>query len=281
MVSGTLYLCATPIGNLGDITLRVLETLKSVSLILAEDTRVTRKLLNHYQIQTPLRSFHAHNEKQREAEVLERLQNGDDLALVSDAGLPLISDPGTNLVRAAQDLGIPVTCLPGASAPPMALLLSGIAPIPYCFVGFLPRQQKARLALLKSYHHRTETLVFFESPHRLVKTLEDIQKVLGDREATVCRELTKLYEEARRGELLALAEHYREQPARGEITLVVAGDSGEGPEIEVSAEILSQARQELEADGFSRKEVLKMLQERFGRSRNEVYRLAYNTSDSD
>lgn len=277
-MAGTLYLCATPIGNLGDITLRVLDTLKSVALILAEDTRVTRKLLNHYQIQTPLRSFHAHNEKTREAEIIERLQNGDDLALVSDAGLPLISDPGADLVRSVQDAGLSVTCLPGASAPPMAVLLSGIAPMPYCFIGFLPRQQKSRTTLLKSYVQRPETLVFFESPHRLSRSLEDIHAVLGQREAAVCRELTKFYEEIRRADLSVLSEYYRTQSVRGEVTLVVAGASGEVPLIEVSDAALMQARQELEADGLSRKEVIQVLQERFGRSRNEIYRLAYQES---
>lgn len=278
---GTLYLCATPIGNLGDITLRVLETLKSVDLILAEDTRVTRKLLNHYAIQTPLRSFHAHNEKKREQEILERLQAGENLALVSDAGLPLISDPGAGLVRAIQDAGLPLTCLPGASAPAMALLLSGLAPMPYCFLGFLPRQSKARKVLLANYQGRPETLVCFESPHRLGQSLQDLLAVLGDREAAVCRELSKKFEEIQRASLSELAERYAAHSARGEVTLVVAGASTRPEEaVEPAAEDLQALRRDLEAEGYSRREILKRLQQRYGLSRNQVYRLAYGESDS-
>lgn len=267
---GQLYLCATPIGNLQDITLRVLDTLKKVSLIYAEDTRHTRKLLNHFEISTPLQSFHAHNEKQRESEVISRLQAGEQLALVSDAGLPLISDPGAQLVRAVQEAGLRVTCLPGASAPSMALLLSGLSPTPYTFVGFLPPKTQARQQLLQTYVNRPETLIFFEAPHRLQASLSDLHKVLGDREASVCRELTKQYEEIRRDSLQALLSFYSQQPARGEICLVVAGALPAAPEA-VSPEQLRNWQADYQSQGLSPKQVLKALQTQTGLPRNQIY----------
>ena len=270
---GTLYLCATPIGNLGDITLRCLETLKLADLILAEDTRQTRKLLSHFQIHTPLRSFHAHNEQGRADEVIERLQRGETIALVSDAGLPLISDPGAALVRAVQEAGLAVTCLPGASAPLTALLLSGIQPLPFCFLGFLPRQGKARRQILQDWQGRPETLVIFEAPHRLLETLTALTEVFGPREAAVCRELTKLHEEARRAPLPELLEHYRQQAPRGEITLVIAGADASLPRVKPAADPLElqAAYAALQAEGLGRKEIFAQLQTRYELSRNELY----------
>lgn len=275
--SGLLSICATPIGNLQDITLRCLETLKQADLILAEDTRQTRKLLSHFDIHTPLQSFHAHNEQGRVTEVIDRLARGESLALVSDAGLPLISDPGAGLVRAVQDAGFKVTCLPGPSAPATGLLLSGIAPLPYCFLGFLPRQSKARRELLQSWRRRSETLVFFESPHRLAESLADLAEQLGGREAAVCRELTKLYEEIRRAPLPALAAYYRQHQPRGEITLVVAGAGPEDSEAETEAPAadpaaLRAAYDALQASGLNRKAIFVKLQQDFGLARNELYR---------
>jgi len=274
---GTLHLCATPIGNLKDITLRCLETLQSADLILAEDTRQTRKLLNHYELKTPLKSFHAHNEQAREQEILERLAAGEQLALVSDAGLPLISDPGAGLVRAVQDAGFKVTCLPGPSAPTMALLLSGLAPLPFCFLGFFPRQAKQQQTLLKTYLQRPETLVFFESPHRLAQSLAVMAEVLGNREAAVCRELTKFYEEVCRAPLAELQARYQAQAPKGEITLVVAGcTQAAEPVAPPEPELLLQARTRLEAQGLSRKQVLSALQAEFGLSRNALYALLHS-----
>lgn len=278
-MSATLYLCATPIGNLGDMTLRALDTLKNVSLILAEDTRQSRKLLNHYGIETPLRSFHAHNEKSRQQEVLERLAAGEDLALVSDAGMPLISDPGADLVREVQNAGFTVTCLPGASAPVTALVLSGLAPLPYCFIGFLPRQSKARKEIFQSYLTRPETLVCFESPHRLLKTLRDLESVLASREMAVCRELSKRFEEVRRGTAAQLLAHFQNEGVRGEITLVIAGALPQAEEIAVSDTELRTARRALEEQGLDRKSVQKTLQQRYGLTRNELYQRIYQQSE--
>lgn len=271
-MSGTLYLCATPIGNLKDITLRCLETLQSADLILAEDTRQTRKLLSHYQIHSPLKSLHAHNEQSRISQILEWLAAGQQIALVSDAGLPLISDPGAELVRAVQEAGFGLSCLPGASAPATALLLSGIAPLPYVFLGFLPRQNKARKTLLNSWKARRETLVLFEAPHRLQETLADLIEILGPREAAVCRELTKLHEEIRRQPLDQLLSHFEQTAPRGEITLVISGaPESEAGQVEISSEALQQAYQDLEAQDLSRKDIFQQLQARYGLSRNQLY----------
>lgn len=280
---GLLSLCATPIGNLKDITLRCLETLQQADLILAEDTRQTRKLLSHFEIHTPMQSFHAHNEQGRAEEVIARLAAGENIALVSDAGLPLISDPGAGLVRAVQEAGFAVTCLPGPSAPVTGLLLSGIAPLPFCFVGFLPRQTKARRELLQSWQHRPETLVFFESPHRLSNTLADLHEQLGPREAAVCRELTKLYEEVRRAPLPELLAHYRQQPARGEITLVVAGanPAEAAPAPVAAASELQAAYQALQASGLNRKAIFLQLQQRYGLSRNALYSRLQEAPEAD
>ncbi|MGV3522988.1 MAG: 16S rRNA (cytidine(1402)-2'-O)-methyltransferase [Candidatus Sericytochromatia bacterium] len=279
LATGTLYLCATPIGNLGDITLRCLETLKQVDLILAEDTRQTIKLLNHFEIRTPLRSFHAHNEQGRAAEVIERLQRGENLALVSDAGLPLISDPGAALVRQVQEAGCGLTVIPGASALTTGLQLSGIAPQPAVFLGFISRRSKERKALLMQWRERPETLVLFESPHRLSETLRDAQQVLGEREAAVCRELTKRFEEVKRAPLGDLIAHFGSTPPRGEITLVIAGASAEElvaaqPQAP-DAETVQATYAELQAQGLGRKVIFEQLQQRFGLSRNALYALLH------
>ena len=272
-MTACLYLCATPIGNLKDITLRCLETLKSVDVIFAEDTRQTRKLLSYYQIHTPLQSLHAHNEQFRIDSILERLAQGQSIALVSDAGLPLISDPGAELVQAVQQAGYALTCLPGASAPVTALLLSGLKPLPFTFIGFLPRQNKARKEQIKQWQTRSETLILFEAPHRLLDTLKDLLSVLGNREVSVCRELTKLYEQVHRGALEQQIDYFTQQSPRGEMTLVIAGASE--LDLPVKAEIkfddLKQEHSALIQQGLSKKEILQALQSRYGLSRNEIY----------
>ncbi len=271
VVGGQLYLCATPIGNLGDITLRVLETLKQVDLIYAEDTRHTRKLLNHFEITTSLRSLHEHNERFRLYEVIENLGSNLSVALVSDAGLPLISDPGGDLVRAVQEAGFTVTCLPGASAPATALLLSGIATMPYTFVGFLPPKMTARQRALQTYWQRPETLVLFEAPHRLLATLRDLLEIFGDREAAVCRELTKRFEDVRRASISDLIAHYAAEAPRGEICLVISGAQPVEIEVEADPVQLQQRAEALQAEGLNKKQVLKTLEKESGLKRNVIY----------
>jgi 16S rRNA (cytidine1402-2'-O)-methyltransferase len=218
-----LYLVATPIGNLRDITLRALEVLAGANAIACEDTRVTRKLLDHYSITTPMTSYHEHNSAVARPKLLARLAAGDSIALVSDAGTPLISDPGFKLVRAARDAGHGVTAAPGASAALAALVIAGLPTDRFFFEGFLPAKEGQRRARIVELARIPASLVLFESGPRLARALADLAAGLGGREAAVCRELTKLYEEVRRGELAALARYYaNEPPPRGEIVIVIA-----------------------------------------------------------
>ncbi len=223
MESGTLYIVPTPIGNLGDMTLRGLETLRQAGLILAEDTRTTGKLLKHFEIQTPMRSFHMHNEHKVVAGIVKELANGTEMALVSDAGTPGISDPGFLLVRECVRAGIPVTCLPGATALIPALVCSGFPTDRFVFEGFLP-VKKGRQSRLQELSGETRTLVLYESPHKLLKTLGQLAENLGpEREAVVCRELSKMYEEIVRGSLAEITEHFQAKAPKGELVIVVAG----------------------------------------------------------
>ncbi len=214
---------ATPIGNLGDITLRALEALKSADLIACEDTRTTAKLLNHYGITTRTMAYHEHNEATATAQLLEKLQAGSTIALVSDAGTPLLSDPGARLVKAARDAGVKVTPLPGASALLAALTMAGLPSDQFHFAGFLPQKTKPRDALLATLKSLQATLVFYEAPHRLLESLEHLQQSLGDRQAAVGRELTKMYEECPRGSLSDLIKHYTNKPPKGECVVLVHG----------------------------------------------------------
>lgn len=225
--TGALLLVATPIGNLGDITLRALEALKSADVIACEDTRTTAKLLSHFGIATRTLSYHEHNEAQSAAGLVALLQQGKTVALVSDAGTPLLSDPGARLVRAAVEAGITVTPLPGASALLAALTMSGLSAEQFYYAGFLPQKTKARQALLATLKPLICTLVFYEAPHRLLETLTSLRDQLGLREAAVARELTKLYEECRRGSLDDLIAHFTATPARGECVILVGGASAE------------------------------------------------------
>ena len=223
MEKGTLYIVPTPIGNLGDITLRALEVLKGVDLILAEDTRTSGKLLSHYGISTPRRSYHMHNEHRVAAGIVAELAKGASMALISDAGTPGISDPGFLLVRAAQEAGIRVECLPGATALIPALVASGYPSDRFVFEGFLP-QKKGRQTRLQALAEEPRTMVFYESPHKLLKTLEQFEGVFGkERPVSASRELTKLYEETVRGTLEEVLAHFRTHPPKGEFVLVVAG----------------------------------------------------------
>ena len=223
---GTLFLIATPIGNLEDITLRALRLLGEVSLIAAEDTRQTRKLLEHYQIKTRLTSYYEHNKLQKVDAILNALESGD-VALVSDAGTPALNDPGYELVQAALAAGFPVSPVPGPSAPVAALVASGLPTDAFLYLGYLPRKSSERRRWLEQVADQPYTLIFLEAPHRLLASLEDLRLVLGNRPAAVTRELTKRFEEIQRGTLDEVREVFRQNPPRGEFTLVVAGKSAE------------------------------------------------------
>jgi len=266
---GALYLIATPIGNREDITLRAVRLLGEVALIAAEDTRHTGLLLRHLGIDRPLLSYHAHNQRTRQAELLARLASGD-VALVSDAGTPGLSDPGHDLVVAALAAGHQVVPVPGPSALLAAVTASGLAPDGFTYLGFLPRrpaEARRRLAEMATLAH---PLVIFEAPHRLVETLALLVEALGDRPAAACRELTKLHEEFRRGPLTALLAHYRTTPPRGEFVLVIGGAPPAGPIGVEEAQALLRAAL---AAGRSPSQAAREVAERTGRPRQELYRL--------
>ena len=266
---GTLYVVATPIGNLEDVTLRALRVLGEADLVLAEDTRHTRILLDRHGIAARPRSLHAHNEAQRSAEVLEALAQGSRVALVSDAGTPLISDPGDRLVHAALAAGHTLVPVPGPSAVLGALVVSGLPTAPFTFLGFLPRKRSERQRLLEAFREAPATLVFFESPKRVANTLDALVEALGDRPACVARELTKLHEEVVRGNLADLRAHF-DTPPRGEVTLVVAGAA---PEVLAGAE-LEMAVRRLVREGAHAKEVAAALTPRAEATHSEVYAMA-------
>ena len=222
---GTLFVVATPLGNLSDITLRAIDVLKSVGAIAAEDTRRTRKLLSHFEIRTPLVPYHEHNEESAARRIVERLKRGGDVALVSDAGTPLIADPGYSLVTLAAREGIEVVPIPGPSAVATAVSVAGLPPLPFYFAGFLPRRSSARKTKLRELSELRATLAFYESPHRIASSLADMAEVLGDREAAVARELTKIHEEVIRGRLHELAEAAGERSWKGEMVVLVAGSA--------------------------------------------------------
>lgn len=224
---GTLYLCATPIGNLEDITFRVLRVLKEVDLIAAEDTRNSIKLLNHFEIKTPMTSYHEFNKIEKGHQLVEKLLSGTNIALITDAGMPGISDPGEELVKMAYDAGIEVTVLPGACACVTALTLSGQATRRFCFEAFLPTDKKKRAEVMEELKEEYRTIVLYEAPHRLVKTLEELLRELGDRGISVCRELTKKHETVFRTTLSAACAYYNENEPKGECVLVIEGKNRE------------------------------------------------------
>jgi 16S rRNA (cytidine1402-2'-O)-methyltransferase len=266
---GTLYVVATPIGNLEDVTLRALRVLREADLLLAEDTRRTRTLLEHHAIPARPQSLHAHNESARVQQVLDALAAGQGVALVSDAGTPLISDPGERLVARVVEAGHPVVPVPGASAPMAALAASGLPASPFLFVGFLPRRKGERQLLLERLATQPETLVFFESPRRVAATLAELADRLGPRRACIARELTKLHEEFTRGALPELAAR-AVSGIRGEVTLVVEGAQ---PALLSEQEVERQVALRVAA-GDSPKEVAASLAQASGRPRRELYALA-------
>lgn len=221
-----LYVIGTPIGNLNDITLRALEALKEVDLIAAEDTRHSGNLLRHFEIRKPLVSYHEHNEAMRTAELSERLAAGEKVALITDAGMPGLSDPGARLIRACIERGLPYTVVPGASAILTALVGSGFSLDQFCYRGFLPPKSGGRERELRAAAERQETTVFFESPHKIAKTLAASVEIMPERQLCVARELTKKFEEFRRGTAAELLAHYEAHPAKGEITLLISGRDG-------------------------------------------------------
>ena len=268
---GILYIVGTPIGNLEDVSLRSLRILGEVDLIAAEDTRRTRKLLTHYEIKTPLTSYHEHNKLTRLDELLSTLRQRD-VALVSEAGMPGLSDPGYELIQAAIARDIPVVPVPGPSALITALVVSGLPTDSFLYLGFLPRRQKERRQRLASVAGERHTLVAFEAPHRLLASLADLQAVLGDRRIALARELTKVYEEVWRGSISQALAHFEERPPRGEFTLVIEGSKGELATWDEGQ--VREALADLLAEGAGKKEAVKAVAELAGWPKREVYKMA-------
>lgn len=274
--SGKLYLCATPIGNLDDITLRVLDTLKHVDLIAAEDTRHSIKLLNHFEIKTPMTSYHEFNKIEKARYLVGKMQEGIKVALVTDAGTPGISDPGEELVRQCYEAGIEVTSLPGAAACVTALTLSGLSTRRFCFEAFLPVDKKKRQWILKELENETRTIVVYEAPHHLVRTLKELSGVLGGgRRITVCRELTKKFEEAYRTTFDKALERYGAEEPKGECVIVIEGRSI-GEMVEEQQESWAELTLEEHMDyylnqGIDRKEAMKLVAKDRGITKRDVY----------
>lgn len=277
---GVLYLCPTPIGNLEDITLRALKILKQVDIIAAEDTRVTIKLLNHYDIKARQISYHEHNEHTRGQEIIEMLKAGEDVAVVTDAGTPGLSDPGAYLVKLAVEAGIRVVPLPGAAAAVCALVASGLSTDRFVFEGFLPRRSRDRKNLLDQLTSESRTIILYESPHRIQRILEELYDHLGDRRMALAREMTKLHEDFLRGTISEVLEAFKVNKPRGELVLVIEGAT-DVPEMMASpakdratlqAE-LNKKMQEAMDQGLQKKPALKRAAEELGLSRNEAYKL--------
>jgi len=272
---GKLYICGTPIGNLEDITIRVLNTLKEVDLIAAEDTRHTLKLLNHYDINKPLTSYHEHNRAKRGAELIDKLIDGQKIALVSDAGMPGISDPGEDIVKLCIENDIDIDVLPGASAVITALVASGLSTEKFSFEGFLDRNKKKRRERLEKIKGDDRTLVFYESPHRLIDTLKDMKETLSDRYMVVARELTKKYEELVRGKISDVINHFKANPIKGEFVILVEGGNPEEDEnssfenLSIEEHILFYMNK-----GLSKKEAVKQVAKERNLSKREVYKFS-------
>ncbi|WP_018248314.1 16S rRNA (cytidine(1402)-2'-O)-methyltransferase [Orenia marismortui] len=273
MSDGKLYICGTPIGNLDDITLRALNILKEVDLIAAEDTRHTQKLLNHYQIDTKLTSYHEHNAEHKSKELLKKLKAGLNIALVSDAGMPGISDPGYRIISLLRSEGMRVVPIPGPTAMTSALVISGLATDRFAFEGFLPRKNSDRKSYLENLKNEERTLVFYEAPHRLIKALGDILAVLGDRRAVICRELTKKFEETIDGNISELIELFKNNKPRGEIVLVLEGGKvkNEG-EAWKDLSILEHLESLME-EGLTKKKAIKEVAKLRSLPKSEVYQI--------
>ncbi len=272
-MTGTLYLVATPIGNLQDITFRALETLKTVDIIACEDTRHTQKLLNHYAIKNRLVSYHEHNENERSHELAEYLKQGKSIAIVSDAGTPAICDPSFRIVEKANEIGAKVVSIPGAVAFVNGLIVSGLPTDSVFFGGFLPSKKSERIKRLTEVKEIPATLVFYETPHRIEKSLVDCLEVLGNRQSAIAREITKMHEEIIRGTLTEILEKFSGNQIKGEIVLILDRQSNNSIRLDVNkAGTLKSRLTELEGEGLERKAALKKLAKEFGLSRSEVYR---------
>ena len=274
-MQGTLYLCATPIGNLEDITFRVLRILKEVDVIAAEDTRNSIKLLNHFEIHTPMTSYHEYNKFDKGRELVEQLRAGKNIALITDAGMPGISDPGEELVKMCAEAGITVTVLPGACACVTALTLSGLGTRRFAFEAFLPSDKKERQNVLEELKSETRTMIIYEAPHRLLKTLGELRDTLGNRRISVCRELTKKHETIFRTDLEAAIRHYETEAARGECVLVIEGRNWEEMEKEKQAAWEQMTIAEhvalYEQQGIQHKEAMRLAAKDRGVSKRDIY----------
>ena len=285
MNPGTLYLCATPIGNLEDMTFRVIRTLKEVDMIAAEDTRNSIKLLNHFEIKTPMTSYHEYNKIEKGHKLVQMLLEGKNLALITDAGTPGISDPGEELVQMCYEAGVPVTSLPGAAACITALTLSGLSTRRFSFEAFLPSDKKERQQVLEELKNDTRTVICYEAPHRLVKTLKELLEALGNRRITICRELTKKHETAWQTHIAEACEYYQENAPKGECVLVIEGRSRE----ELKAEEQEQWEQmpleahmeHYESQGMDHKSAMKQVAKDRGVSKRDIYRMLLELGQSD
>lgn len=274
-MTGKLYLCATPIGNLGDMTPRVVETLQMADLIAAEDTRNSIRLLNHFDIHTPMTSYHEYNKVEKAESLIQQMNAGRNVALITDAGTPAISDPGEVLVRMCHEAGIVVTSLPGAAACITALTLSGLSTRRFCFEGFLPADKKEKRAILEDLRRESRTIILYEAPHHLTRTLDELYEALGDRKLVLCRELTKKFEEVNPTTICGARALYAQQEPRGEYVLVVEGKSllafqkeqeQSWQEIPIEAHM-----QQYEAQGMDRRDAMKRVAKERGISKREVY----------
>ena len=268
---GTLYVVATPIGHLEDITLRAIRTLKDVDVIAAEDTRHTQTLLRHLSIDTPLTSYHEHNERAKTGQLVARLEGGESIALVSDAGTPAISDPGYRLVVEATRLGIRVVPIPGPSALIAALSAGGLPTDGFNFRGFLPARKRERRSKLQEFRDNRYSIVVYEAPHRLKESLDDIREIFGDRRMVLARELTKLHEEILRGRISEVIAEVSQREIRGEVTLIIEGSSDVNPP---SEEALRDEIAKLAGEGLRVKEIAEIIGEKYGYSKREIYGLA-------
>ncbi len=276
---GTLFLCATPIGNLGDMTPRVIETLQTVDVIAAEDTRNSIKLLNHFDIHTPMTSYHEYNKVEKAKQLVGQLLSGQNIALITDAGTPAISDPGEVLVQMCLEQGIPVTSLPGPAACITALTLSGLSTRRFCFEGFLPGDKKEKAAILKELAVESRTMILYEAPHHLVRTLEELYQALGQRRITLCRELTKRFETIFPTTLEDALEYYKSEEPRGEYVLVVEGKSLWEKREEEKSSWQSMSIEEhmahYEAQGMDAKSAMKQVAKDRGVGKREIYQYLY------
>ncbi|WP_216697270.1 16S rRNA (cytidine(1402)-2'-O)-methyltransferase [Anaerostipes faecalis] len=274
-MAGILYLCATPIGNLEDITFRVVRTLKEVDLIAAEDTRHSIKLLNHFEIRTKMTSYHEYNRVEKAKVLVEKLKEGKNIALITDAGTPGISDPGEELVKQCHEAGIRVTALPGACALVNALIISGQPTRRFCFEAFLPTDKKERKDILEQLKNETRTIIIYEAPHRLVRTLEELLELLGNRKMTLCRELTKKHESVFLSDIESILEYHKENPPKGECVLIIQGKSFQEIKEENQKSFLEMSLSDhmniYMDQGYSKKEAMKMVAKDRGVGKRDIY----------